>query len=368
MSHFQKTATVPEPVSEILSRYARLRFRYRLLVAAFGALAVVMGVGALFLGSYGLSPSGVLAALFGFSDNTATVVILGLRLPRIVAALIGGLGLAVSGAVMQGALRNPLASPFTLGISNGAAFGAALAIMTSGAGTASSPALHSSAAPLLVISNVYMVSFSALLGALVTMGLVLVLAGYRNMKSDAIILAGIALSALFSSGTVLLQYFADDVQLAAIVFWSFGDVSRSSWNEIGVTALVTLAGTVFFLITRWRLNALSESDETAKGLGINPFRSRLCLMIIASLITAFVVAFHGVIAFLGLLAPHIGRRLVGEDMRMLIPLSGAIGSVLLLLSDTLGRMVVSSGTLPVGVITSFMGAPLFILLLVRGRR
>lgn len=367
MSHQTNVTHVHRSPEESLEHYRKARKRFKVTLGAMILTLVLISLWVLFLGAYDVGPLEVFQVLLGMKEGTSSVVILSLRLPRIIAAVVSGWGLALSGAVMQGVLRNPLGSPFTLGISNGAAFGAAFAIVVLGAGSAISPAIHSSATPLFSVHSVYLVSASAFMGALVTMVVVLSLAGMRNMRSDSVIMAGIALSSLFTSGTVLLQYMADDVELAAIVFWSFGDVSRSSWNEIGITAAITLVGTVYFFITRWRLNALSESDETATSLGINPKKTRFHMMIAASIITACVVAFHGVIAFLGLLAPHMGRRIVGDDMRLLIPLSGIIGALLLILSDTVGRIIVPSGTLPVGVITSFMGAPMFILLLLRRR-
>ncbi len=352
----------------IIRHYKKFQRRYKIYLSLAILASLAVSLASLFLGSYGLSPGKVLLALLGQSNDSSGVVVLTLRLPRILASLVSGLGLAISGAVMQSALRNPLASPFTLGISNGAAFGAALAIILTADSGQNPIALHSSATPLVTFNNIYLVSGFALAGSMLTMGAVLLLAGLRNMKSDAVILAGIALSSLFASGTVLLQYLADEVQLAAIVFWSFGDVSRSSGNELGLVAAGVGMGAFYFYILRWKLNALLESDETSMSLGIHPARTRMFLMLAASLVTSFIVAFHGVIAFLGLLAPHIARRFVGDDTRYLIPLSGAIGMGLLIVSDTLGRILVPSGTLPVGVITSFMGAPLFILLLTRGRR
>jgi iron complex transport system permease protein len=188
------------------------------------------------------------------------------------------------------------------------------------------------------------------------------------MAPESIILAGVALSSLFVSGTILIQYFASEVELASIVFWTFGDVSRSNWNEIGIMTLATIVGTVYFFLKRWDLNALSAGEDTAKGLGVEVERVRLWGMFMAALVSALVVAFHGVIAFLGLLAPHIGRRLVGADHRVLLLHSCVLGALLLLSADTIGRILIGSGTLPVGVLTSFMGAPLFLYLLIGGQK
>lgn len=186
------------------------------------------------------------------------------------------------------------------------------------------------------------------------------------MSPEAVILAGVALSSLFVSGTILIQYFASEVEIAAVVLWTFGDVARSTWREIGLVGIVALGITLHFILYRWDLNALLAGEETAKSLGVEVERIRALGMLIATVLAALVTCFHGVIAFLGLLAPHIGRRIIGPDHRLLIPYSCLLGALLLLLADTLGRVVVGSGTLPVGVLTSFMGAPLFLYLLLKG--
>lgn len=195
---------------------------------------------------------------------------------------------------------------------------------------------------------------------------ILLLARFKKMSPESIILAGIAMSSLFTSGTILIQYFASEVEIASVVFWTFGDVARSNWTEIGFLTAVTLGGLIYFVFSRWDLNAVSAGEDTAQSLGVKVDRFRLRGMLLASLVASLATALHGVIAFLGLLAPHIGRRLIGADHRFLVPYSCLIGALLLLLADTVGRLLVGSGTLPVGVLTSFMGAPLFLYLLIRG--
>lgn len=338
------------------------------LFVLFLGLLVVLAVFSVAMGSFDMGPLKVISALFGQSDKAAGIVVWNIRMPRIVAAIVAGWGLGVSGVVMQSLLKNPLGSPFTLGISHGAAFGAAFAIVFLGAGGVQYGALRTTAASLLNVYNVYAVTLFAFLGAMITTVTILALARMRRMAPESIILAGVALSSLFVSGTILIQYFASEVELASIVFWTFGDVSRSNWNEIGIMTVATVAGTVYFIIKQWDFNAMSAGEDVAKGLGVEVERTRLYGMFMAALVCALVVAFHGVIAFLGLLAPHIGRRLVGADHRALILHSCVIGALLLLLADTIGRVLVGSGTLPVGVLTSFMGAPLFLYLLIGGRK
>jgi len=197
---------------------------------------------------------------------------------------------------------------------------------------------------------------------------VLVLSGLKRLSTEAIILAGVALSSLFVAATLLIQYLATETQLAMVVFWTFGDVARSNWNEIGLMTVAVLLASLYLTAIRWDLNVLASGVEAAKGLGVSVERIRVTGMVAAALVSAMATAFHGVIAFVGLIAPHMARRLVGDDHRLLILFSSVLGALLLLTADTAGRIVIGSGALPVGVITSFLGAPIFLYLLVRGYR
>jgi len=342
-----------------------VRRRILLLAGLLGFLCVLVLL-AVAAGSYPLSWSTLLQALAGRAEGTASLVIWNVRMPRILAAVISGWALGLSGMAAQSLLKNPLASPFTLGISQGSAFGAAFAIVFLGAGGFSSGALRAGTENAFVLHNLCSVSLFALAGGLLATIVILLLALFRKLAPESIILAGIALSSLFVSGTILIQYFATEAEVASVVFWTFGDVSRSTWNEILVIAAASVLISLFFLWNRWDLNALTAGEDTARGLGVSVDRLRLSGMFVAALAAALVTAFHGVIAFLGLLAPHIARRLVGSDHQMLVPCSALVGALLLLAADTLGRSLVGSGSLPVGVLTSFMGAPLFLYLLLRG--
>lgn len=366
-------ATLPAPSnggrgSELISRYgAGLRRRY-LILAGLSLLTILLVLQAVAVGAYDLSPFKVLMILLGQGDGVQTVVVFNIRLPRIVAALVTGWGLGLSGLVTQSLLRNPLASPFTLGMSHGAAFGAAFAIVFLGAGAVSTSTLYSAGSGDFMFSSLYAVTIMAFAGAMTATAVILLLARLRKMSASSIILAGVAMSSLFMSGTILIQYFATEVEIATVVFWTFGDVARSSWREIALLSVATVLVSGYFLRRRWDLNALLAGEETAQGLGVHVTRLRLLGMFLASLLVALATAFHGIIAFLGLLAPHISRHLVGGDHRLLVPCSGLVGAVLLLAADTLGRLFMGSGSLPVGVLTSFMGAPLFLYLLLKVRQ
>lgn len=318
-------------------------------LAALSALTVLVGIYAVSQGAYTISPIQIWDALIGNAGEGPAVVVWNLRLPRIIASLVVGWGLSLSGLGIQSLLRNPLGSPSTLGISQGAAFGASAAIV-------------------LLKANMVSVTSFAFLGAMGATAIILVLARLKRLSPEAVILSGVALSALFGSATILIQYVASDIQLATVVFWSFGDVARSGWREVGLLSLGIGLVTIYFMMVRWDLNALDSGEETARGLGVPVERLRLQGMVAAAFVAALATAFHGVIAFVGLIAPHIARRLVGSDHSLLIPFSTILGALLLLSADTIGRLIIGSGSLPVGVITSFLGAPLFLYLLVRGYR
>ena len=319
------------------------------LLIALVVLVCIVAIYAVTQGTYGIPVKDVFKALIGNADGAVRVVVSNIRLPRIAASIVCGWGLSLSGLWIQTLLKNPLGSPSTLGISQGAAFGAALSIVVLGA-------------------KVLSVTFFAFLGAMGATFVILVLARFKRLSPEAIILSGVALSSLFASATILIYYLSTDTQLAMIVFWTFGDTARSDWSEILLLTAVVVLASLYMTSLRWSLNAVSAGEETAKGLGVNVETIRITGMAAAALMSALATAFHGVIAFIGLIAPHMARRLVGEDHRLLIPFSAVLGALLLLAADTLGRLIVGSGALPVGVVTSFLGAPMFLYLLVRGYR
>ncbi|MEA2121218.1 MAG: Hemin transport system permease protein HmuU [Dehalococcoides mccartyi] len=291
------------------------------------------------------------------------MVIFNIRLPRVVAAIAVGAILAVSGAVMQCVLRNPLASASTLGVSHGAAFGAAVGIIVFGGGVVNSD----SAATAVSINNPYIVTLCAFIcGSLSTFVVILLSQLKKDLGPGGLILAGVALSSLFTGGTTLLQYFADETKISSVVFWTFGNMGAASWTEILILAIVFAASITYFLLNRWNYNAMEGGTDTAKSLGVNTRAVMLISMCICTLTAAVAVSFVGIISFVGLVAPHIMRRFVGNDYRYLIPCSAAAGALLLVLADTFGRLVIAPVILPIGAITSFLGAPLFLFLLFRG--
>ena len=346
-----------------MDSYQRHTVRKASVIALLVFLTILMALIALNAGSIKLNPYQVIKAVIGTGADVADIVIWQIRLPRILAAIIAGAGLSVAGCVMQNNLRNPLASPSTLGISNAAAFGANMAIIVFGAGT-----IRSTGATPVNINNPYFVTIFAFIWSMVATVVILLLARTGGFSPEAIVLSGVALSSLFSAGTILIQYFAQDVQIAAAVFWTFGDLGRVAWHEVIILTCIVGLAMVYFMIRRWDYNALASGEETAKSLGVHVERVRMGGMVVSSLITAIAVSFLGIIGFIGLVAPQIMRRVMGGDHRHLIPASALMGALLLLVSDTLARTLVAPVVLPVGAITSFFGAPLFLYLLARGYR
>lgn len=266
--------------------------------------------------------------------------------------------MALAGAALQSVLENPLASASTVGISQGAAFGATLAILVV------VPAL----AGTDVIVGMGTTALFAFVGAMASSLIVLAFSKLGLMRPESIILVGVALSALWSGASTILQYFADDVELTKVVFWQFGDLGKATWQQIGIMAAVGVACGAYFFANRWNYNALQNGGHVAAGLGVDVQRTRVVGVAVASLMAAIMVSFVGLINFIGLIAPHIARRIVGNDYRYLLPASLVLGSIIMLGSDLVARMVISPVILPIGAITSFLGAPLFLYLLYRGYR
>lgn len=335
--------------------------RKKIILLILFILVLVLSVFAMNAGSSNINPLDVLRAFLGKGDDISSVVIWKIRFPRVIAGIAAGAGLSVAGCVMQNNLRNPLASPSTLGISNAAAFGANFAIIVLGAGTT-----HSSSADAVIISNPYIVTLFAFVCSIIAAVTVISLAKLRGFRPEAIVLAGIAIGSLFSAATIMVQYFAEDEKVAAAVFWSFGDLGRVSKKEVYLIAIIIIISTVVFMFRRWDYNAFDSGEESAKSLGVNVDKVRFEGMIFASLIAAVSVSFLGIIGFIGLIGPQIMKRFIGSDYRYLIPGSALMGSFIMLLSDTVARTIIAPVVLPVGVLTSFLGAPLFLYLLIRG--
>jgi iron complex transport system permease protein len=309
-------------------------------------LAVVMSI-SLLTGTADVSFHQVIALLSGSlgNDDPARLIILKIRLPRIMLAAVVGFSLSLGGVIFQALLRNPLADPFILGVSSGAAFGAVLGIFLG----------------FTFRLGVPLMSFA---GSLLTIYLVLAL-GTRKMgtESSTILLTGVILNAFF---TAIIMFFISttaDSRLHTMLYWLYGDLSQSRYGPLLVLVPVLLV--VSFILNGFakELNLITAGEETAFQLGAEVEKTKILSLILVSLMVGLVVSFSGLIGFVGLIVPHLSRMAFGSDHRLLIPVSSLGGAVFLIAADTLARTLISPSELPVGVITAFMGAPFFIYLL-----
>ena len=331
-------------------------------------------VGSLILGSAGLLlilvasavgpytiPSshtiGILLEKLGIGQSTAPqteqAIVATIRLPRILLALTVGAALGVSGAVMQGLFRNPMADPGIIGVSTGGALGALIAIATG------AHAVFALALPGM-----------AFIGATAALALVYLVASLGGRFSmAALLLAGVALSAFIAAIiSAVVLFTADLLAQRQMLFWLAGGLGASTWNDIRIAAPFVLLGITVAVLFSRDLNLMMVSEDEAKALGVRVVLTRNALLLAASLITGTAVAFSGAIAFVGLIAPHTLRLLIGADHRALIPLSAIGGGIFLLVADTLARVVIAPAEIPVGVVTALVGAPLFVLLLARNKK
>jgi len=343
----------------ILDDYKRLMNK-RILFFTFMALAIVVfGFVAITIGPIDMSIGDSYSAVFhrimpAFVESpgdSIEAVVWYVRLPRLLTGLLVGFSLSISGAVMQPVLKNPMASPFTLGVSSGAGFGAALALIM-GKG---------------FLSGQFFVVGNAFLFSIITSLAILLISKKRNSSPETMVLVGIALSHLFTACTTVMQYFSDSWATEEVVFWMVGSLSKGTWDNLKYMFPVALVCTIFLIMKSKDLNSIGTGDETAKSLGINVNRARTVFMLVASLLTATTICFTGAIGFIGLVSPHIARRF-GSDNRFVVPAAGLIGAMLLMVSDVVAMNVISPVIIPIGVMTSFMGVPLFMYLIIRRRK
>lgn len=328
-----------------------------IVLLAMLAAVVVIGVSCLFVGSSQMSFSDAVDALIGGGTDAQSRIIWKIRVPRVLAAIIAGSGLAVSGLVMQTTLNNAMASPSTLGVSNAAVFGANLSIIAFAGGFLST---GNNLNNYDVVANPYATSVMAFLFSALSVLLILGLCTVRAFSPNVVVLSGMAIGSVWTAATTILQFYATDVGLSAAVVWSFGDLGRATYRTDAIMAFVVLAGFVFFMLMAWKYNALLSGEATAKTMGINVEGLRFGSLLLASVITAVCVSFLGIIGFVGVICPHVTKKLLGQDHRVAIPASCLMGSLLLLMADTLSRSLGSGSALPVGAITSLLGAPFFI--------
>ena len=339
-----------------VAQLQRINKRNAIIIEAMIAAVILLGIGCLFVGSSNMSFSDALDALLGGGTGAQSRIIWKIRVPRVLAAIIAGGGLAVSGLIMQTTLNNSMAAPSTLGVSNAAVFGANLSIIAFAGGFLSTGNNLSS---FDVGANPYATSLLAFVFATLSILLILGLCTVRSFSPNVVVLSGMAIGSVWTAATTILQFYATDVGLSAAVIWSFGDLGRATYKTDLIMLAVVIVGLVYFLMMSWKYNALLSGEATAKTMGIHVEGLRFASLLLASLITAACVSFLGVIGFVGIICPHVTKKLLGQDHRVTIPVSVLSGSLLLLFADTLSRSLGSGSALPVGAITSLLGAPFF---------
>ena len=348
----------------IRSRYDRINKKKGWILLISAVITALLGVWFVTLGVADTSMEQVLRAIGAWiggnlnqgssEENAAYKIIVLMRLPRIVMAIVAGIGLAISGVAMQAVTRNPLVSPFTLGISSASAFGASMCIVF---GTTA------------FFQSELGIIFCAFTAAACCIALVYIIATKAGMGPETVVLTGIALNYFFSALTSTIEFFAQEHKLAAVVQWTFGTFNGTEWSDVFFAGIFVCLFTVVILVNYLKLNVMaSGDDELVKSLGLHPQRIRATMCIAAVFMTAAVISFTGVIGFVGLVAPHMARMLVGNDHKFLIPFSAITGSLLLMVSDAVGKTILSPVSIPVGIVVSFLGVPLFIHLILRERK
>ena len=335
----------------------RKKKRNAVIIFAMLTAVMVVSVGCLFVGSSNMTFRDALDALLGGGSDAQSRIIWKIRVPRVLAAVIAGAGLSVAGLVMQTTLNNTMASPSTLGVSNAAVFGANLSIIAFAGGFLST---GNNIQSFDVGANPYATSLLAFAFSAVSVMLILGLCTIRSFSPNVVVLAGMAIGSVWTAATTILQFYATDVGLSAAVVWSFGDLGRATYRTDAIMAATVLAGLVFFMLMAWKYNALLSGEATAKTMGFHVEGLRFVSLLVSSVITAAWVSFLGGIGFGGIICPHVTKKLLGQDHRVTIPVSCLMGSLLLVLADTLSRSLGSGSALPVGAITSLLGAPFFI--------
>ena len=333
------------------------KLRNTVVIVTMVAAVIALSIACLFVGSSKMTFRDALDALLGGGTSAQSRIIWKIRVPRVLAAVIAGAGLSVAGLVMQTTLNNAMASPSTLGVSNAAVFGANLSIIAFAGGFLST---GNNIQNFDVGANPYATSLLAFGFSALSILLILGLCTVRSFSPNVVVLAGMAIASVWTAATTILQFYATDVGLSAAVVWSFGDLGRATYRTDAIMAIVVAAGAVFFMLMSWNYNALLSGEATAKTMGINVEGLRFVSLLLASVITAACVSFLGVIGFVGIICPHVTKKLLGQDHRVTLPVSCLMGSLLLLLADTLSRSMGSGSALPVGAITSLLGAPFFI--------
>ena len=352
--------------SKLLRQYL-VHTRWKLLLILFmAALLCVLCIAGLSVGGASYSFTESWEALFAGPpqpNDPAPVrhrIIWVLRVPRVLMGIVGGIGLGVSGLMMQTILRNPLASPYTLGISASASFGAALGII-------SKISVIAVIFPVAVRQDLMIITNSFICTVMCTF-LIYFLSKLKGVTPETVVLFGVAIMYVFEAATSFMQYIGNPEELAELVYWIFGSMSKASWVKLKITAVCVGICLLIAYRHAWNFNSLMLGDESARSIGIDVERLRIMGLLLSSLMTAVIVSLLGPIGFIGLVAPHIGRMLIGGDHRFLIPITCIAGAIVLVLADTLSAIILAPAVVPVGIMTSFVGVPLLIYLIAKRKK
>ncbi|WP_110678650.1 iron ABC transporter permease [Salinicola sp. RZ23] len=342
--------------SSSADRYLSRRRRHYALIAVTAVLTCLSLLADVAIGPGHYPLPAVVAAIVSpdSAPTTLAIVVWEIRLPVALMAVVVGLSLASAGAEMQTILNNPLADPFTLGVSAAASFGAALAIVL-GVG-------------LLPGGEALLTTLNAFAMAMLASLLIWLVSRLRGVSVQTMVLMGIALMFFFNALLGILQYVASAQSLQQLVFWSLGSLSRTSWPKVGIACAALALTLPVFFIAGWRLTALRMGDLQARAMGIDVPRLRLLVLLCCSLLAATAVAFVGTIGFIGLVGPHIARLLVGEDQRVFLPLSALVGALLMSLTSIASKTLIPGVLLPIGILTALIGLPFFVSLIIKSRR
>ncbi|WP_370239617.1 FecCD family ABC transporter permease [Neptunomonas phycophila] len=334
-----------------------------LLLAGLSALVIIAFLMDLYIGSQGLSYETFMQGLFhseiapGEINKRAVVIVWDIRMPSAIMALLIDMILAVSGAQMQTVLKNPLADPFTLGLSSAAGFGASLAIV-----------LNQSFASYLPIPDAFFIPLNAFIFSLMTALLVSFAGIVKRLTPATVTLLGIATMFGFNALLTLVEYLASADQLQELLFWIMGSLAKASWLDIKILLAFMLVSLPLIFINAWKLTAIRANEELARARGISAERIRVQVLIVVSLLTAAAVSFAGTIGFVGLVAPHIARMLVGEEQRWFLPATLLIGAAVMSFTSLISKALVPGVLFPVGVITALIGIPFFLSLILSSKR
>ena len=353
-------------LERLIDQRSKKQTKYIILLILFTLFFAIFAMG--FGSSESLNFVKIGKIILGIDEPTATqsVILLKYRLPRVLMAIFAGAALAIAGALMQGSLGNPLVSPLTLGVASGASLGAALAIILGFSVFGTDFSLFG--LPFAEIIPNTIIVFNTFAFALIVVFIIIKLGEFRGISAESYILVGIAIT--FINGAIVqsLVYFATPQQLAQLTHWSFGSVRRPDLETVLFVGVVL--GIVFPILIRyaWDLNTLAlGGDDFAISTGVDPAALRKNILIISAFATSIIVAFTGLIGFVGLAAPHIARLIIGNDYRKLVPCSALIGALLVLVADTIGGTIFAPVVLPVGIMLSILGGPFFLYLLLSRR-